>query len=56
MATLYCARCPATFEPDDDHAWIDLEAKYINDRNEKDEYALCMDCFLEVSDEWRSPA
>jgi len=54
MTTLYCADCGQRFEPDDDHVWIDAEVKRINDRNDREEYAFCMDCWLDK--DWNDPA
>ena len=56
MTWLYCGRCRDRFEPDEDHYWIDAEFRTISDRNETDEYVLCMECAREVLDEWGEPA
>lgn len=56
MTTLYCAICRSRFEPDDDHYWITAEYRTIDDRNETEEYALCMDCVFDELDDWEEPA
>ena len=56
MTTLYCAVCRTRFEPDDDHTWVTMEHKRIDEQNTVDEYALCTDCWLDVIGEWGEPA
>lgn len=55
MTYLYCAKCRDRFEPDDDHAWIDVEYRQIDARNDLDEFALCPECYLQLIDEWDEP-
>jgi hypothetical protein len=54
MTTLYCADCGRRLEPDDDHVWIDAEVKQIDDRNDREEFAFCMDCWIDK--DWNDPA
>lgn len=55
MTTLYCAICGQRFEPDDDHVWISAEWKYMQDRNELDEFAFHQMCWDRLSEGWMEP-
>lgn len=56
MTTLYCSNCGEPFEPDDDHAWAQVEFKRMDDANELDEFAFCKECWLDFREEWGVPA
>jgi len=56
MESVYCAVCREQVALDSDHVEIDAEIKRINDRNDRDDYALHTDCWLELSEEWMKPA
>lgn len=56
MTTLYCAECRSRFEPDDDHVWLEAEIRRINDRNDRDDYALCPECWRDLTEKWVDPA
>lgn len=56
MTTLYCAECEKRFEPDDDHVDVDAEIVRIDDRNGRDHYVFCPDCWRDLSSDWIDPA
>lgn len=56
MTTLYCAVCRSRFEPDDTHGWVTVERRTVDDRNEVEEFALCEEHRMEITDEWGEPA
>jgi len=55
MTTLYCAECEKRFEPDDNHTRIGAEHVRMKDRNGRDDYVLCPDCWYDLSDGWVDP-
>jgi len=56
METVYCAVCEEQLGLDSDHVVIDAEIKRINDRNDRDDYAMHTDCWRDLSAEWVNPA
>jgi len=56
METVYCAVCHEQLGLDSDHVAIDAEIKRINDRNDREDYAMHTECWRELSAEWVNPA
>lgn len=56
MTTLYCAECTDRFEPDDNHTRLEAEHVRMDDRNGRDDYVLCPDCWADVTEGWIDPA
>ena len=55
MTTLYCAECRSRFEPDDRHVWIQGETRSVNDRNRLEDFAMCPDCWADLTEDWGEP-
>jgi hypothetical protein len=50
-----CGRCGDRVPLDVDHAEVRLSVKHMDDRNQRDNYVLCLDCTIEVREEWEHP-
>jgi hypothetical protein len=51
-----CAVCGRPVAPDSDHVEIEAEVVWMDDRNDRDEYIMHLDCALTTIDCWRDPA
>jgi len=55
VETVTCAKCGARVPLDVDHADVTLEIVHMEDRNGREDYALCMECTNSLLDEWKKP-
>jgi hypothetical protein len=50
-----CGKCGGRVYLDADHADVMVDIQRMNDRNGREDFALCIDCTIELVDEWNSP-
>lgn len=55
IETVTCGRCGDRVPLDVDHGEVQVETVHMNDRDELHDYVLCMDCTIELRDEWEHP-
>ena len=55
IETVTCARCGDRVPLDTDHGELVVETRRMDDRDDRDDYMLCMDCVIEIGDTWEEP-
>jgi len=55
IETVTCARCGGQVPLDVDHGEAELKTIHMDDRDERDDYSLCMDCTRRIKSEWNAP-
>jgi len=55
VESVLCAVCGNKVPLDDDHVKMEIETVRMRDRNDLDDYVLCMDCGIDKSREWNDP-
>jgi DNA-directed RNA polymerase subunit RPC12/RpoP len=55
IETAICGRCGDRVPLDVNHGEVMLELVWLDDRNQRDDYVLCLDCASKIREEWDTP-
>ena len=55
VETVTCAKCGGRVPLDVNHGDVTVEIVQTDDRNKREDYALCMECANQLVGEWKEP-